>query len=264
MEWVRTCAKDKQEFEEKSYYINETLKLFGPKVLNCVNGYRTEDVNVVGKMKFECDKIPPGFDEWFARYRHNGAVTLEWARRSLADPNRQTLYAGTKEDNACKAQIESLEAKRRAYERTLQPDEIVRRSELTMWFINEANAIIDRTCAQRKTYADYRTHGTKQYPELMRVCNQMASRPCTARTPTDEKPSVASAPAAPLPSLRNDTPSACDGNGSGASSQKCLVDSCVKQGGKPVVGACIACRGTPGGGDWTRCPPGSGGVSSQQ
>ena len=71
------------------------------------------------------------------------------------------------------------------------------------------------------------------------------------------------AAAAPLPPKQQaSTPSACAGDGGGASWTKCLVDTCAQQGGKPKVGACVACTGLPA--NWTRCPAGSGGVSSQQ
>ena len=169
--------------------------------------------------------------------------------------------AQTKEEMACKVEFDRLTAQKNQYEQVLDKGEVVRLSELTMWFINEGTALIDRVCPQSASYRKERDAVRSKYKEVQRVCDAHASSPpCVPRLPGKE-PAPAPQAAAPLKPLQNKPPAGCESGGAqgGANFKHCLAVACEKQQHKfeDSGGGCFTCdRG--GSDQWTRCTSGFG------
>lgn len=188
--------------------------------------------------------------------------------KALSDPNYSAELgsvtgsgAVNAADAACATSLKSLENQFAAARRDIPTNSVVVLSEASMWLAAESIGKIKAQCPQSEKYSAEVGRLQSQYRDLKRACDASASRTCAPRLPGKEPAPAPQAVAAPLPPLQGKPPASCDSQG-GANFRKCMQEACAKQEGTLRGSTCLTCDFPSGA--WTRCPPGSGGVSSNQ
>ena len=144
------------------------------------------------------------------------AVTVLKARKAEEEARKAKAREAreSEEEMDCKVEFDALTARKTKYEQLLDKGEVVRLSELAMWYLNKGTALIDRICPQSASYLKQRASIQQSYKELQRVCDAHASSPpCVPRLPGG-KPAPAPQAAAPLPPLQNKADSSSGARGS--------------------------------------------------
>lgn len=188
--------------------------------------------------------------------------------KALSDPNYSADLgtvtgsgAVNVADAACAASLKTIENQYSAAQRGIPANSVVVLSEANMWRIAKSIEAIKTQCPQSERYKAEVASIQSSYAEVKRVCDATASSPpCKPRLPGKE-PAPAPQVATALPPLQAKPPASCESQ-SGANWKRCLQEACAKLNGEFSGNSCVSCYW--GGGGWNRCPPGSGGVNSNQ
>lgn len=272
LSFFRRCAKDEAEFQERTKWIQQSLKLANESTGIACGGVLGSggpaDENFKGLFNdeyirnYNCNvAIPERFEEWFAKYQQDAQIGLDTARARMA--RTRPAPANLRADQACAARLKTIDNQLETARRDIPNDSIVALSEATLWAMAESIASIKAQCPQSSDYQSRMQALQTSYDAALKVCNGHAVRPCAARLPVKEiaarAPTPAAAPA--LKPLESKPAASCD-EGTGANWVSCMAKRCAARGGELTVGKCASCA-VPGS-SWTICPKGSGGVSSGQ
>ncbi len=168
--------------------------------------------------------------------------------------------AGTGADAACAAGLKKIESQYAAAKRDIPAKSIVVLSEANMWMAAKSIETINSQCPQSEKYKAEAGRLQSQYRDIKRACDASASAgACIARLPGKEPAPVPVGNS--LPPLRKES---LKEDCSGANWLQCRRKECKERQGtfstdKKGCAWCIADAG-----NWSRCPAGSGGVSSGQ
>lgn len=163
-------------------------------------------------------------------------------------------------DAACAASLKKIEDQYATAKRDIPAKSIVVLSEATMWMAAKSIDTIKSQCPQSEKYKAEVGRLQSQHRDIKRACDASASAgACIARLP-GEKPAPAPVGNS-LPPLRKES---IKEDCSGANWMRCRRKECTERKGtfstdKNGCAWCIADAG-----NWTKCPAGSGGVSSGQ
>ena len=202
-----------------------------------------------------------------ANQAHYAAFKAE-VDKALSDPNYSADLgtvtgsgAVNAADAACAASLKNIENQYSA-QHDIPKNSVVVLSEANMWRIAKSIEVIKAQCPQSERYKAEVASIQSSYGEIKRVCDASASNPpCKPRLPGKEPAPAAPQVATALPPLQKKPPASCESQ-SGANWKKCLQEACAKLEGTFSGNNCVSCEWAGGG--WNRCPPGSGGVSSNQ
>jgi hypothetical protein len=183
--------------------------------------------------------------------REASAAKVKSTTNQKSSATSQTL-----EEKACQAEIGRLITRRNDNEKLLKAGEVVRLSELTMWFIRESVAVIDRTCPNSENYRKERATNLQQYKEVQRVCDASASSPpCRPRLPGKDPVPPPPQIVKPLPPLKDKPKEDC-GKPPSASAIQCLKAKCAPDELRPGANGCYFCGTRDTGRFWSACPDG--------
>lgn len=164
-------------------------------------------------------------------------------------------------DAACAAALKEIDAQHTAAQRYVPAGSVVVRSEAAMWLAATGIARINALCPASERYKSERARLQGQFRDIKRACDAMASSgACVGRLPGRDPlpPRAGNQP----PPLRYDSvpKEKCEGR----NFVPCTKKACEAGDGSFSIGksSCVSCVKESG--DWTICPPGSGGVSTHQ
>lgn len=162
-------------------------------------------------------------------------------------------------DDVCAASLKKIESQYEAAKREIPAKSIVVLSEATMWMAAKSIEAIKSQCPKSDRYRTEVGRLESQHRDIKRACDASASTGvCVARLPSSEPVTQAGNT---LPPLRKDS---LKEDCSGPNWIQCRKKECKDRQGEFHVtkGGCAVCY--VDGGNWTKCLPGSGGVSSGQ
>lgn len=197
---------------------------------------------------------------WYAKWKAEVDRALSNPEYSAELGSIKGSGAGTGVDAACAAGLKKIESQYAAAQRDIPAKSIVVLSEANMWKAAKSIETIESQCPQSEKYKAEAGRLQSQYRDIKRACDASASAgACIARLPGKEPAPVPVGNS--LPPLRKES---LKEDCSGANWLQCRRKECKERQGtfstdKKGCAWCIADAG-----NWTKCPAGSGGVSTAQ
>ncbi|MDP3512027.1 MAG: tripartite tricarboxylate transporter substrate binding protein [Sulfuritalea sp.] len=197
---------------------------------------------------------------WYAKWKSEVDQALSNPEYSAELGSIKGSGAGTGVDAACAAGLKKIKSQYAAAKHHIPAKSVVVLSEANMWMAARSIETIESQCPQSEKYKAEAGRLRSQYRDIKRACDASASAgACIARLPGKEPAPVP--PGNSLPPLRKES---LKEDCSGANWLQCRRKECKERQGtfstdKKGCAWCIADAG-----NWTRCPAGSGGVSSGQ
>jgi hypothetical protein len=149
----------------------------------------------------QTDCLPWGYQGVVADGRDRRALAETYTRlwhaeaiKAQSDPNysadlgraggpRPKTTGAYAEHEQCRVAMQQLGDRMERADKALPDSDIVRRSELILWYTMEAQAAIARTCPNSPSYRKDSQEFQATYENVLHTCNQIASSGCSAKPP---------------------------------------------------------------------------------
>jgi hypothetical protein len=202
LDFFRKCAASDEEFERKTKYIKSGIEsdldhlgvLCGGRLGN--GGPRDRDFpffNINAIRNYNCDELPAGFEEWFAKYKANALNALATAQQKLVESPSVSQQISDK-DFACTAILDGINAKLVAAERNIPEESLVPRLEALMWALTESISSLRNQCPQSSDNTARIEAMGKSLVDAGGNCEAYSTTACVARLPigidTNSNPGV--------------------------------------------------------------------------